>query len=177
MIGGVMVDILQFWCDRNDRLHYWKLIAAGWFIAILGAFPTLYVTYSGTGLWPFLVLAAFPAMAHLYGFLANLRYIRQWDTPGRVGPALVGLAYLLAALIGMTQMDLVLALTLPLSSVIMATLTFGIFFTGFMPLLAFWLVHLLLSPEVDARGYTIAMILMTASWVIAMFTGYFLGNA
>lgn len=177
MIGGVMVDILQFWCDRNDRLHYWKLIAAGWFIAILGAFPTLYVTYSGTGLWPFLVLAAFPAMAHLYGFLANLRYIRQWDTPGRVGPALVGLAYLLAALIGMTQMDLVLALTLPLSSVIMATLTFGIFFTGFMPLLAFWLVHLLLNPEVDARGYTIAIILMTASWVIAMFTGYFLGNA
>ena len=172
-----MVDILQFWCDRNDRLHYWKLIAAAWLIAILGAFPTLSITYGGTGLWPFIVLAALPVLAHLYGFLANLKYIRNWDQPGRVGPALVGVSYLLAVLIGLTQMEIVLALTLPISSVIMATLTFGVFFTGFMPLLAFWLVHLLLSPEVDTRGYTIAMILMTASWVIAMFTGYFLGNA
>ena len=172
-----MVDILQFWCDRNDRLHYWKLIAAAWLIAILGAFPTLSLTYGGTGLWPFIVLAAFPVLAHLYGFLANLKYIRNWDLPGRVGPALVGVSYLLAVVIGLTQMEIVLALTLPISSVIMATLTFGVFFTGFMPLLAFWLVHLLLTPEVDRRGYTIAMTLMTTSWVIAMFTGYFLGNA
>ena len=109
--------------------------------------------------------------------VGNLDKARARDAPGRVGPALVGVSYLLAVVIGLTQMELVLALTLPISSVIMATLTFGIFFTGFMPLLAFWLVHLLLTPDVDARGYTIAMVLMTTSWLIAMFTGYFLGNA
>lgn len=172
-----MDDMVKFWCDRNDHLHYWKWIAGGWLIAIVGAFPTLSLTYGGEGLWPFIVLASIPSAAHLYGFLANLKHIRNWDAPGRVGPALVGVSYLLAVVIGLTQMELVLALTLPISSVIMATLTFGIFFTGFMPLLAFWLVHLLLTPDVDARGYTIAMVLMTTSWLIAMFTGYFLGNA
>jgi hypothetical protein len=39
------------------------------------------------------------------------------------------------------------------------------------------LVHLLLSPDVTRRGLVIAFALMTASWLVALMTGYFLGSA
>jgi hypothetical protein len=172
-----MTDLLEFWCDRNHPLHYWKWIAASWFVAILGTFPTLSIIGDSGDAWPFFILAMIPTLAHLYGFLANLGALREGLDPGRVGPALVGVAYLLAAIIAATQIDLILAFTLPISSVMMATLTYGVFFTGFMPLLAFWLVHLLLSPDVTRRGVVIAFALMTASWLVALMTGYFLGSA
>jgi len=171
-----MTDLLEFWCDRNHPLHYWKWIAAAWFVAILGTFPTLSIIGDSGDAWPFFILAMIPTLAHLYGFLANLGALREGLDPGRVGPALVGVAYLLAAVIAATQIDLILAFTLPISSVMMATLTYGVFFTGFMPLLAFWLVHLLLSPDVTRRGVVIAFALMTASWLVALMTGYFLGS-
>ena len=172
-----MTDLLEFWCDRNHPLHYWKWISAAWFVAILGTFPTLSIIGDSGDAWPFFILAMIPTLAHLYGFLANLGALREGLDPGRVGPALVGVAYLLAAIIAATQIDLILAFTLPISSVMMATLTYGVFFTGFMPLLAFWLVHLLLSPDVTKRGVVIAFALMTASWLVALMTGYFLGSA
>jgi len=172
-----MTDLLEFWCDRNHHLHYWKWISAAWFVAILGTFPTLSIIGDSGDAWPFFILAMIPTLAHLYGFLANLGALREGLDPGRVGPALVGVAYLLAAIIAATQIDLILAFTLPISSVMMATLTYGVFFTGFMPLLAFWLVHLLLSPDVTRRGLVIAFALMTASWLVALMTGYFLGSA
>ena len=172
-----MTDLLEFWCDRNHPLHYWKWISAAWFVAILGTFPTLSIIGDSGDAWPFFILAMIPTLAHLYGFLANLGALREGLDPGRVGPALVGVAYLLAAIIAATQIDLILAFTLPISSVMMATLTYGVFFTGFMPLLAFWLVHLLLSPDVTKRGLVIAFALMTASWLVALMTGYFLGSA
>ena len=172
-----MTDLLEFWCDRNHPLHYWKWISAAWFVAILGTFPTLSIIGDSGDAWPFFILAMIPTLAHLYGFLANLGALREGLDPGRVGPALVGVAYLLAAIIAATQIDLILAFTLPISSVMMATLTYGVFFTGFMPLLAFWLVHLLLSPDVTRRGVVIAFALMTASWLVALMTGYFLGSA
>ena len=171
-----MTDLLEFWCDRNHPLHYWKWIAAAWVVAILGTVPTLSIIGDSGDAWPFFILAMIPTLAHLYGFLANLGALREGLDPGRVGPALVGVAYLLAAIIAATQIDLILAFTLPISSVMMATLTYGVFFTGFMPLLAFWLVHLLLSPDVTRRGVVIAFSLMTASWMVALMTGYFLGS-
>ena len=175
-LGARMDDIFEFWGDRNHPLHYWKWIAAAWFIAILGTFPTLWIFGSSGIAWPFFTLAMFPALAHLYGFLANLCSLRDGQMPGRVGPALVGVAYLLSAILAATQIDLILAFTLQISSVMMATLTYGIFFTGFMPLLAFWLVHLLLSPDVTRRGVVIALLLMTTSWLVALMTGYYLGS-
>ena len=171
-----MSKFLAYWCDRNHHLHYWRLIATGWLIALIGAFPALSLIWGSDALWPFVILLSFPGLAHLYGFLANLKYISNWDAPGRVGPALVGVTYFLAAFIGLFQMDVFLALTLPLSSILIALLTFGILFTGFMPLLAFWLIHLLLTPEVTTRSYIISFVLMTTSWLVAMQTGYFFGN-
>ncbi|MEK9861134.1 MAG: hypothetical protein VW554_06405, partial [Alphaproteobacteria bacterium] len=115
-----MTDLLEFWCDRNHPLHYWKWILAAWFVAILGTFPTLSIIGDSGDAWPFFILAMIPTLAHLYGFLANLGALREGLDPGRVGPALVGVAYLLAAIIAATQIDLILAFTLPISSVMMA---------------------------------------------------------
>ena len=172
-----MVDAIHYWSDRGHPMHYWRWIVTGWGIAVLGAFPTLSFVSGSEAIWPFGVLACFPGLAHLYGFLANLKQLRHWGHPGHVGPALVGLCYLLAVLIGGTQMDLFLALTLPITSVIISTLSFGVYFTGFLPLLAFWLVHLLLSPSVTTRSFVFSIILMTSSWMIGLFTGFFLGGA
>ncbi len=182
MRGNVFGDdamnasIFSFWTDRNDPLHYWKLIGAGWFIALLGAFPTLSLTWGSDALWPFAVLAGFPAVAHLYGFLDNITALKTMENHGRVGPGLVGVCYIIAAVLGITQIEFMLAITLPLTGVIMAVLTFGIFFTGFAPLLGMVLVFFLLRYSLTRHNVIFAGVIMTAAWLLSLATGWFLGQ-
>lgn len=169
-------SILSFWTDRGDPLHYWKLIIAGWFIAILGAFPTLSILWGSDTLWPFAVLLGFPVAAHIYGVWANIQALKAMEDHTRVGPAFIGVCYVIAAVIGMTQIDILSALVLPFSAIIMAVLTFGIAFTGFAPLLGMLLVFFLLKHDMDKLNLAAAGIIMTAAWLLAMATGYFLGT-
>ena len=171
-----MDGILSFWTDRKDPLHYWKLIIAGWFIAILGAFPTLSLIWGSDAIWTFAVLLAFPALAHLYGLIANYKTIRNPENVGTFGPALVGISYFIASLLGLSQMEPLLAVVLPLSAIIMAVLTFGIAFTGFAPLLAMIIIYFLLKQTVNRITIGAAYIIMTASWLLSLATGWFLGN-
>lgn len=172
----MITSIFAFWIDREDPHHYWKLIAAGWFIAILGAFPTLSLIWGSDGIWAFGVLLAFPALAHLYGFIANVKTLRNPENAGRTGPALVGATYIAASLIGMTQIEPLLAVVLPLSAVIMAVLTFGIAFTGFAPLLGMVIIFFLLRHSLNRINIGAAAIIMTAAWLLSLATGWFLGN-
>ena len=169
-------SILSFWTDREDSLHYWKLIIAGWFIAILGAFPTLSILWGSDTLWPFAVLLGIPVAAHVYGVWANIKALKALEDHYRVGPAFVGVCYGIAAVIGMTQIDILSALVLPMSAIIMAVLTFGIAFTGFAPLLGMVLVFFLLKNDMDKLNLAAAGIIMTSAWLLAMATGYFLGT-
>ncbi len=158
-------------------MHYWRLIGGSWFIAIIGTFPTLSLTTEIGSLWPFVVLGGFPAMAHIYGFAANIRHIKNFNEPGRIGPLLAGIAYILAVIIATIAVGLLNALLLPIGGVILAVLSYGLFFTGFAPLLGFWLSHLLLDPHVTKHSLVLSIALMTASWLMAIITGYNLLNS
>ena len=172
----MLSSIFSFWTDRQDPLHYWKLIIAGWFIAILGAFPTLSLIWGSDAIWTFAVLLAFPALAHIYGFVANINTLKKPEHVATFGPALIGASYLVAALLGLSKMEPLLALVLPISAIIMAVLTFGIAFTGFAPLLAMIIVYFLLKQSINRITIGAAYIIMTAAWLLSLATGWFLGN-
>ena len=170
--------MLSYFLDRSNPSHYWRWIKWSWVLAIASGLPLMMWNIGGD----YIVLLVFgvlllPAIAHAYGFVMNIKALRTWDEPGRTGPALVTASYLFCGVVSWFFIEFELAFTLGFAAVMMAVMLFGIVFTGLTPLLGMWLVSLLLSPEVTKRGFVFAFLAMSASWGLAIITGYLLGRA
>lgn len=163
--------------DRQHPGHYWGWIILSWIAVLILSFPSLLISWYSDGLRAMMMIACLPLAAHGYGCVANLKALRLGGDPARVGPALTVISYPFGILACWFMMPLELATGMPFAGIFMAILTFGIFFTGLAPLLAFALVRLVLSRGITRRGVTSSMIILTGGWVLSGLTGYALGMA
>ena len=77
----------------------------------------------------------------------------------------------------LTMMPLEMALSMPYVGIIMALLTFGIFFTGLAPLLAIILANMVLSGGVTPPRLAACLAIYVTEWLVSGLTGYALGHA
>lgn len=171
-----MKKFIRIWINRQHPGHYWALIVVSWVVVLIGAFPVLAWTWGSDSIWPFALLYAPAFLAHGYGFASNVRQLRDWQEPRHVGPAAIGVAYLVASLISLVQIDPFFAFSLPIAGVGMAVMTFSIMFPGFAPLLGLVIVYLLLRKTVSAWRLGLAITVMTAAWLVSVTTAWFLLN-
>ena len=75
------------------------------------------------------------------------------------------------------MMPLEMALSMPYVGIIMALLTFGIFFTGLAPLLAVFLANMILSGGVTPPRLIASLAIHVTGWLMSGLTGYALGHA
>lgn len=168
--------MIAYFFDRSSPSHYWRWIKWSWVVMLMGTIPTAMAMADANVLPIFISLLAVPFFAHLYGFIMNMKALKNWDEPGRTGPAIILVTYLIASVISSFFIGIELAFTMGFAAVVMTVISFGIIFTGFAPFLGMWLVSKLFNPSIDTRGFVIAMTAMTAAWLIAIMTGYALGN-
>ena len=87
------------------------------------------------------------------------------------------LSYPVSMLACLTKMPLEMALSMPYVGIIMALLTFGIFFTGLAPLLAIFLANMVLSGGVTLPRLTACLAIYVTGWLKSGLTGYARGQA
>ena len=163
--------------DITDPVIAWRLVMASWIAVILLMFPALTLTWRGGGLAPMTAIGAIPLLAHGAAFLASLRTPSPLRDPARLRLMLPVLTYPPGALVCLTMMPLEMALSMPYVGIIMALLTFGIFFTGLAPLLAILLANMVLSGGVTPLRLAACLAIYVTGWVLSGLTGYALGHA
>ena len=131
--------------DITDPVIALRLVLASWIAVILLMFPALTLTWRNGGLAPMTAVGAIPLMAHGAVFLAGFRMPSAFRDPTRLKLMLPVLSYPAGVLACLTMMPLEMALSMPYVGIIMALLTFGIFFIGLAPLLAIFLANMVLS--------------------------------
>ena len=163
--------------DITDPVIAWRLVMASWIAVILLMFPALTLTWRGGGLAPMTAIGAIPLLAHGAAFLACLRTPSPLRDPARLRLMLPVLTYPPGALACLTMMPLEMALSMPYVGIIMALLTFGIFFTGLAPLLAVFLANMILSGGVTPPRLIASLAIHVTGWLMSGRTGYALGHA
>ena len=163
--------------DITDPVIAWRLILASWIAVILLMFPALTLTWRHGGLAPMTAVGAIPLAAHGLAFIASLRGPAPLRDPARLKLMLPVLTYPLGALACLTMMPLEMALSMPYVGIIMALLTFGIFFTGLAPLLAIVLAGMVLSGGVTRLRLATCVAIHVTGWLMSGLTGYALGHA
>ena len=163
--------------DITDPVIAWRLILASWIAVILLMFPALTLTWRNGGLAPMTAVGAIPLLAHGAVFLAGLRTPSAFRDPARLKLMLPVLTYPAGVLACLTMMPLEMALSMPYVGIIMALLTFGIFFTGLAPLLAIILTNMVLSGGVTPPRLAACLAIYVTGWLMSGLTGYALGHA
>lgn len=166
----------SYFLDRSHPSHYWRWIKWSWVVAIGIGTPVLHTNIQDNLLIIILSIIGVPILAHIYGFLANLKNIRDWSEPGRTGPAVVMVCYVIAGALSAPFIGIELGFTLGFGAPLMSMMTFGIIFTGLTPLLGMLMVDRMFSPDINKRGFIFALFCMTASWLLAIMTGYVFGR-
>ena len=161
--------------DITDPVIAWRLIPASWIAVILLMFPALTLTWRNGGLAPMTAVSAIPLLAHGAVFLAGLRTPSAFRDPARLKLMLPVLTYPAGALACLTMMPLEMALSMPYVGIIMALLTFGIFFTGLV--LAIILANMVLSGGVTPPRLAACLAIYVTGWLMSGLTGYALGHA
>ena len=161
----------------TDPAIAWRFVLASWIAVILLMFPALTLTWRHGGLAPMTAIGAIPLLAHGAVFLASLRMPSAFRDPARLKLMLPVLSYPLGAAACLTTMPLEMALSMPYVGIIMALLTFGIFFTGLAPLLAILLANMVLSGGVTPLRLAACLAIYVTGWVLSGLTGYALGHA
>ena len=153
--------------DITDPVIAWRLILASWIAVILLMFPALTLTWRNVGL---------ALMAHGAVFLTGLRMPTAFRTRARVKLMLPVLSYPAGVLVCLTMMPLEMALSMPQVGIIMALLTFGIFFIGLAPLLAIILANMVLSGGVTPPRFAAHLAIYVTRWLMSGLTGYAPGH-